>query len=104
MEELVAASALESDSFEGQRSRPSAVTRLDLLKVVGSGPERLARPEGDMPARSASRSSAVQTWIWVKISGALGCLAIENLCNRLGIIASFGSLAQILHSVVQRRG
>ncbi len=42
----VAASALETDSVEGQRSRPSAVTRLDLLKVVGSRPERLASPGG----------------------------------------------------------
>jgi hypothetical protein len=31
-----------------------------------------------MPARSASRSSAVQTWPWVKMRCALECLAIEN--------------------------
>src|SRR5205823_14246073 len=79
IEELVAASALETDSVEGQRSRPSPVMRLDLLKVVGSSPERLARPDGDIPARSASRSSAVQTWLWVRIRCALDCLAIENL-------------------------
>ncbi len=89
IDELVAASALETDSVEGQRSRPSAVMRLDLLKVVGSRPERLASPEGDMPARSASRSSAVQTWLWVRMRCALECFAIENLVNRLGIIASF---------------
>src|SRR6187551_1736402 len=47
IEELVAASALETDSVEGQRSRPSAAIRLDLLKVVGSRPERLARPDGE---------------------------------------------------------
>ena len=74
----VAASALASDSVDGQRSRPSAVTRLDLLKVVGSSPARRASPEGDSPARSASRSSAAQTWPWVSIRGALGCLAIGN--------------------------
>ena len=47
----VAASALETDSVEGQRGRPSGVTRLDLLKVVGSSPAFLARPEGDSPPR-----------------------------------------------------
>ena len=31
-----------------------------------------------MPARSASRSSAVQTWLWVRMRCALGGLAIEN--------------------------
>src|SRR6266571_4305808 len=70
MELLVAASALDTDSVEGHRSRPSAVMRLDLLKVVGSRPERLASPEGDNPARSASRSSAVQIWPWVSMRGA----------------------------------
>src|ERR1700736_5323126 len=79
MELLVAASALATDSVEGHRSRPSGVTRLDLLKVVGSRPARLASPEGDSPARSASRSSAVQICSWVSILGALGCLAIDRL-------------------------
>ena len=65
IELLVAASALAIDSVDGQRSRPSAVTRLDLLKVVGSRPDFLASPEADSPARSASRSSAVQIWSWV---------------------------------------
>src|SRR3982074_3635261 len=76
MELLVAASALATDSVEGQRSRPSGVMRLDLLKVVGSRPERLASPEGDKPARSASRSSAVQICWWVSIRCAFGGLAI----------------------------
>src|ERR1700757_3861628 len=53
IELLVAASALATDSVEGQRSRPSAVTRLDLLKVVGSRPAGRASPEGDNPARAA---------------------------------------------------
>src|SRR3954454_24576201 len=55
IEEFAAASAFAIDSVEGQRSRPSEVTRLDLLKVVGSSPARLARPDGDKPARAASR-------------------------------------------------
>src|SRR5271156_4716065 len=63
----VAASALAIDSVEGQRARPSAVTRLDLLKVVGSSPARLARPEADRPARAARRSIADQTCAWVSI-------------------------------------
>src|SRR5260221_6229766 len=76
MEELVAASALADDSVGAHRSRPSGVMRLDLLKVVGSRPERLASPEADSPPRSASRSSAVQIWSWVSILCAFGCLAI----------------------------
>src|SRR5204863_389210 len=67
-----------SDSVDGQRSRPSAVTRFDLLKVVGSRPARRASPEGDSPARSASRSSAAQTWPWVSIRGVFGCLAMRK--------------------------
>jgi hypothetical protein len=86
MELLVAASALATDSVEGQRSRPPGVMRLDLLKVVGSRPARLASPEGDSPERSASRSSAVQIWPWVSVRGVFGCLAIgatfaKNLRN-----------------------
>src|SRR3984893_5371821 len=82
MELLVAPSALATDSVEGHRSRPSAVIRLDLLKVVGSRPERLASPEGDSPARSASRSSAVQICSWVSILCAFGCLAIGRLGSK----------------------
>src|SRR5207248_10290023 len=76
MELLVAASAFDTDSVDGHRSRPSGVTRLDLWKVVGSRPARLASPEGDRPARSASRSSAIQIWSWVNGRGALRVLAI----------------------------
>src|SRR5436305_922661 len=78
MVELVAASALATDSVEGHRSRPSGVTRLDLLNVVGSRPARLASPEGDSPPRSASRSSAVQICAWVSILEAFGGLAIAQ--------------------------
>src|SRR3984893_14370220 len=63
----VAASALATDSVEGQRARPSAVMRLDLLNVVGSSPARLARPDGDSPARAARRSRAVQIWACVSM-------------------------------------
>jgi hypothetical protein len=76
-----------SDSVDGQRSRPSGVMRLDLLKVVGSRPERRASPEGESPARSASRSSAAQTWPWVGIRGIFGYLAMRNSRPGLGIIS-----------------
>src|SRR6185437_11997571 len=56
---LVAASALATDSVDGQRGRPSGVMRLDLLKVVGSSPDFLARPDAVSLARAASRSIAV---------------------------------------------
>src|SRR4051794_6547818 len=64
---FVAASDLATDSVEGQRARPSGVMRLDLLKVVGSSPAFLARPDAESPARAASRSSAVQIWAWVSM-------------------------------------
>ena len=50
--DAVAASDLATDLVEGQRARPSGVIRLDLLKVVGSSPARLASPDGDSPARA----------------------------------------------------
>src|SRR3954468_18373933 len=56
----VAPSALATDSVDGQRARPSGVTRFDLLNVVGSSPDFLARPDGESPATAARRSSAVQ--------------------------------------------
>src|SRR3984957_17027081 len=79
IELLVAASALATDSVDGQRSRPSAVTRLDLLKVVGSEPDFFASPEADIPAPPASRFSAVQIWSWVNIFGDFGSRAIRRL-------------------------
>src|ERR1700680_2957886 len=78
MEMLGAASALATDSVEGHRSRPSGGMRLDLLKVVGSRPARLASPAGGNPPRSGSRSSAVHIWPWVSIRCAFGCLAIAQ--------------------------
>ena len=50
----------DRNSVDGQRGRPSGVTRLDLLNVVGSRPAFLARPDGVNLARAASRSIAVQ--------------------------------------------
>jgi len=55
------------DSVEGQRARPSAVARFDLLNVVGSRPARRASPEGVNPARAARRSMADQTCACVSI-------------------------------------
>ena len=52
------------------------MTRLDLLKVVGSSPARLASPEANSPARPAGRSRAVQIWSWLDIPGVFGCLTI----------------------------
>ena len=49
----VATSALATDSVDGQRARPAGVTRFDLLNVVGSSPARLARPDGERPARDS---------------------------------------------------
>ena len=63
----VAASALLIDSVDGQRARPAAVMRFDLLKVVGSSPARRARPEAESPARAARRSIADQTCACVSI-------------------------------------
>src|SRR5262245_47159911 len=56
----VAAKTLATDSVDGQRARPSDVIRFDLLNVVGSRPERLARPDAESPARAATRSTAFQ--------------------------------------------
>ena len=46
-EEPVASMILASNSVDGQRGRPSAESRFDLLKAVESRPARLARPEAD---------------------------------------------------------
>src|SRR5215467_11531248 len=67
----VAASDFASDSVEGQRERPCGVVRLDRLKVVGSSPAFLARPDGESPARAARRSIAVQTCECVNIPAVL---------------------------------
>src|ERR1700743_251080 len=56
-------------SVEGQRSFPLAAPRLLLLKVVGSRPASLARPEGDMPCRAARASMARQIWVCVNMIG-----------------------------------
>src|SRR5712672_2662076 len=65
----VAPNAFATDSVDGQRARPSRVMRFDLLNVVGSSPDFLAKPDGESLARAARRSRAVQ--IWLCVSGAL---------------------------------
>src|SRR5262245_37338241 len=67
----VAASALATDSVDGQRDRPSGVTRFDLLKVVGSSPDFFASPDGDRSARAARRSRAVQIWLCVSCAAGM---------------------------------
>ena len=72
IEALVAASAFATDSVDGQRSRPSAVMRLDLLKVVGSRPGACAKPGGRQarrarpadPARSRSGRGSAFAGLW----------------------------------------
>src|SRR5437660_3806061 len=86
---LVAASDFATDSVEGQRWRPSGVMRLDLLKVVGSSPARLASPDADSPERAASRSRAFQICAWVSMSCPLVRESRErgrNLVKQVGII------------------
>src|ERR1700761_6520470 len=94
IELAVAVSALAIDSVDGQRSWPSAVTRLDLLKVVGSSPDFFASPETDNPAPSASRSSAAQIWSWVRERGDLGCRAMGLPAHGLGIITLTAGFSQ----------
>src|SRR5262249_28461362 len=75
----VAASALAMDSDDGQRARPSAVMRFDLLKVVGSRPARRASPDAVNPARAARRSMADQTCACVNIDIPLTPLRTPRL-------------------------
>src|SRR6185312_5092780 len=63
----VAARIFDTLSVEGQRSFPLAAPRLLLLKVVGSNPASLAKPDGDNPLRAASASIAVQICLCVSI-------------------------------------
>src|SRR5437588_12300273 len=65
----VADSTLARLSVEGQRCFPLAVPRLLLLKVVGSSPASLARPEGEVPWRAARASMARQICGWVSMLG-----------------------------------
>jgi hypothetical protein len=68
MSVLVASKIFEIDSVEGQRSLPSDEARLDLLKVVGSKPARLAKPEAESPFFAARESIAFQIRGWDSIS------------------------------------
>ena len=60
----MAVRTLEMLSVLGQRSLPSRVVRLLLLKVVGSRPARRANPEADSPCSRANRSMARQISEW----------------------------------------
>src|SRR5262249_7773054 len=75
----VAASALAMDSVDGQRARPSAVMRFDLLKVVGSRPARRASPDAVNPVRAARLSMADQTCACVNIDIPLTPLRTPRL-------------------------
>ncbi len=77
-----------TDSVEGQRGRPSGVMRLDLLKVVGSRPAFLARPDAERPARAARRSRAPQICAWVSIadSSPIGHRKARDLIQIIGIV------------------
>src|SRR5690606_33397037 len=57
----VASMILAMDSVDGQRGRPSADCRLDLLKAVESSPARLASAEADREWCAARASIAAQT-------------------------------------------
>src|ERR1700726_4085243 len=76
----VAASALLIDSVDGQRARPDAVMRFDLLNVVGSSPARRARPEAESPAPQARRSIADQTCACVSITTPHNPADDRNYC------------------------
>src|SRR5580704_3916539 len=78
----VAASALLIDSVDGQRARPAAVMRFDLLKVVGSRPDALARPEADNLLSFANSSIADQTCACVSIRTPLSRPKHRNYCLR----------------------
>src|SRR5947209_2530467 len=85
----VPASDFATDSVEGQRWRPSGVMRLDLLKVAGSSPARLARPDAQSPDRAACRSRAFQLWAWVSMACPLVRESRERgriLVKQVGII------------------
>ena len=55
-------------SVEGQRSRPSLLTRLERLKAVASSPASFASPDAVKPCRFASESIASQMALCDSIS------------------------------------
>src|SRR3569833_262918 len=55
-------------SVEGERSRPSRLTRLDRLKAVASRPASFASPDGVKPWRDARESMASQMALCDSIS------------------------------------
>ena len=56
-------------SVEGQRSRPSRLTRLDLLNAVASSPASFASPETEKPCRVARESIASQIALCDSMAG-----------------------------------
>ena len=83
----VAASTFETDSVEGQRSRPSGLVRLERLKLVGSRPALRASPDADSPYFSASRSMAAQIFAWESMARSDGKAALgpENNPDLRGV-------------------
>src|SRR3954447_3154967 len=79
----VACSDFEIDSVDGQRGRPFGVIRFDLLKVVGSSPAALARPEAESLERAARQSTAFQISAWVSIGRAATGSSPSFECGRL---------------------
>ena len=67
----VARSALAMLSVDGQRARPSPVTRLDLLNEVGSSPALRARPEAEREWLLARASIAAHIRSWESIRYSL---------------------------------
>jgi hypothetical protein len=61
--------------------------RFDLLNVVGSSPDFLARPDGESPARAARRSRAVQIWACVNMDIEARTECQEEFRPTMGIIA-----------------
>src|SRR5690349_16569672 len=67
----VACSTFAMLSVDGHRGLPSRVARFDRLNVVGSNPDRRARPDAVNPFRVANRSIACQMSPWLSIERAL---------------------------------
>ena len=92
----LAASALDTDL--GRRPAFASIRRDALGFVEGGRVEAGAlgrAPKAIAPARSASRSSAVQTWPWVSMRGASWRFGhARSLCRMLGIITSIDPVLQ----------
>ena len=94
----MAASALATDSVEGQRARPSGVMRFDLLNVVGSSPERLARPgRRELGARGEPVERGPDLIVRQRCAGHPGLRSgFETFDPPVGIIALDSASVQLL--------